>query len=688
MTTDLSTLTSAADRWDGMAGEFEKREAQYKRDVQGISLGQSWQGLSAHAADARFKVTLKEFQAAQTEARAVASLLRDAHTQFVALRGAVRTVRQEAIEAGLRVSERGLVSYVPGSSAGDRDGGGDGDRDAGDPERKVCASTASWQERLDRAVHAVGDADLGVEIALKAVVTDSDTLDGTSDGFNARAVGDVERYEAMRADDIARRLNNGEDLSARDLAELRRSFRDNSGDKVFARTFLDGLGAEGTIRMTNRLNDLVHVQGGAGAGAGTFSTIESGLAHTLATATRDTRSGWYEDWRADMRKAGVATYATDFNGIHLDKARGYQSLVTLMQHGDGYAPRFLEDVGDDIMRAEKSDPDIWDLKGDYAGKHGGWFANDPLDGLLGVMSHDPDTAASYLKSEDRMKYLTEERDWEVALHGTEGPKGTFYSNALDGDDRAGFGAALQAATTGIDPADKDAAFVRHTDDNNAVLRSSLRHLADRGDEFPASLREPMANILANHGEAVHTSASDIDMAHAPLKQPELFEVIKQVSRDAQAYGTLNSGINHAMVTNIHESDARHAHESLIRAGRTVGFLEEARVQTIGQPGTAEFDGKWAVDLAIGHLPVAGSEVQAGVDYVTEQWLADEQRRLEEKTSDEKVASYENRNHQLMALSQEWWKLHSPSNTTSFDVRHTLDVATDSGINRAKGVSGE
>jgi hypothetical protein len=632
--------------------------------------------MSADAAHARFDITLKEFQAAQTEAKALASLLRDAHAQFVELRGKVKAVRREAVEAGMRVSERGVVSYAGQSASAHPDAG---------HAQRACTSTSSWQDSLDRAVRAVADADRGLEIALKAVTVDSDVMDGTCNGFNSRARGDIEKYEAEAADVIALRLNGGAELSDRDVAELRRTFRDNGHDKAFSRTFLDGLGAGGTIRMTNRLNDLIHVRGRKGVRD--FSAIESGLARTLATATKDTKSKWYEEWRRDMRKAGVERYETDFQGARLDKARGYQSLVTLMQKGDGYAPQFLKDLGDDIIRAEKSDPDVWDLKGGYSGRREGWFANDPLDGLLGVMSHDPDTAASYLKSDGRMKYLMEERDWKVVEEAQEGAKAPTYGAALDKDDRAGFGAALQAATTGIDPSDKDAEFVPHSEENKAILRSTVRYLADSGDDFPPSLREPVARILANHGDTVHVAASSIDMSEAPLKQEQLIEVMKQVSRDQGAYGTLNRGMNQALVAAIHEPDQRYPDESLLRAGRTVGFMEEARAQVAAEPKTAEIQGKWVVDQAIGYLPVGSGEVQAGVDYVTEQWLADEQRRLDDEMADRKVATYDNRISQLMALSGEWWSAHGTGGPTPYPIRSTAEEATEAGISRAQGVSG-
>ncbi|MFI1766736.1 hypothetical protein ACH41H_32430 [Streptomyces sp. NPDC020800] len=667
ISTDLSALTTAAERWEGMAGEFAKQEKAYHRDVYGITLGPAWKGMSREAAHGRFDVTLKEFQYAQTQARAIASLLRDAHTQFVELKGRLTAAHREAVAAGMRVSDRGLVSEHPGHAGARRD----------------ASAVRAWQDRIDRAVGDVTDADAGVRLALKAAVVDSDQLVGGR-GFNGRAIGDVEKYEALEAEETLEKLRGGGRLSRRELAELERLFRDNSHDRTFSRTLLDDLGAAGTIGLTNRLNDLIHAGGGPAAPA--YATIETGLADTLATATRDTDSAWYKRWRADMRHAGLGHHATEVQGERLDKAVGYQSLVTLMERGHGYAPRMLADLTDDMIAAEKRDPGIWQLKSEYGGKHGGWFANDPVDGALGIMSRDPHTAADYLGSDARMKYLMKERDWNVVLHEHEGPKAGTYTAGLDSDDRTGFGRALQAATTGIDPSDKHAHYVAHSGQNDAVFRSAVHYLADRGDAFPPSLRQPVASILVNHGATVHAAMSEIDISHSSLKQNELFEVVKQVSKAKDAYGTLNGGLNQAMVANIHADHSESA-ESLRRAGRTVGFLEEARIQAQGDPKTAEFKAKPVFDKAISYIPVASDDVQAGFDYVTDQWLEDEQKRLDAKQTAENIQAYSDRNKQLMALAREWSRSHQTGSDPHFDPQSEIQRSTGDGIDHAVGVSG-
>ncbi|MGH1556256.1 hypothetical protein ACRAWF_44380 [Streptomyces sp. L7] len=167
------------------------------------------------------------------------------------------------------------------------------------------------------------------------------------------------------------------------------------------------------------------------------------------------------------------------------------------------------------------------------------------------MSRDPAEAARYLHSDAHMKYLMKERDWNVTLNDEGLSKGGHHVPRLDGDDRAGFGAALQSAATGIDPAHPHGARVGDRATNDAVFKSALTYLSDSGDEFPPSLRKPMANVLINHGDTAHAAMSEVDVSKSPLDQHRLFEVAKQVSKDEGAYGTLNGGMNQALVSAIH-----------------------------------------------------------------------------------------------------------------------------------------
>ncbi|MEV3993486.1 hypothetical protein AB0J57_31750 [Streptomyces sp. NPDC049837] len=684
MTTDFGLLTTAAGEWGAAAADFKKVEDRYKDTVQKITMGPGWSGVSADAAQVNFAATRYEYAAAQTQAKAIASLLRDAHAQFVDLKKKVESARADAIEAGMKVSDQGDVSYDTSKLTPAERNAYRHDPDA---QAAVRQQEQNWAQRIRDAVRAVDDADQGVKLALEAVVVD--TLGGKDDatlgvGFNGQAKSDIEVYEAQYAEEVATRINGGDKLSAAELAELQRTFRDNAGKPEFSQTFLNGLGAKGLIEFSNRMNDQIHVKNPKNRTD--FVAVEKGLANTLASATRDTKSDFYKKWRSDMQKVGMERFNTSFTDLRLEKARGYQSLVTLMSQGEGYSKQFLHDLGADIMKAEKDGTDVWAMKGDYSGKETGWFANDPLDGLLGVMSHDPAASAAFLKDEGHMKHLMD-RDWEVVLEAHEHGNSTHYSPSLDGDDRAGFAAALQAGATGIDPSDENGKFVKHSDDNVAVFKNSIKHFAEAGDGFPESLREPMARILSNHGDTVHEAASSVDMAASPLDQRDLYEVIKQVSKDDQAYLTLNRDINQAIVTDIHEPKQKEPEESLLRAGRTVGFLEAARTSALGPAEVAAWEEKWMVDKAIGYLPVLSEEVQGGFDFVTEKWLSQEQERLDKQHADKSYETHVKRNGQLMALADEWLKTH-PQGGKSYSVKEEINEAADNAALNAGQIGGE
>ncbi|MFF5424515.1 MULTISPECIES: hypothetical protein [unclassified Streptomyces] len=181
LTTDLSILTTAASRWEEMATGFKTLEERYEKDVHGVSLGEAWIGLSAQAAGDRFAITLRELQGAQKEAKAVAAVLRDAHTQLTDLCNRVKAIRDEAVEAGMCVSDQGSVSLDTARLT-------QAERTvfAHDPDFRQTARTRvnQWAEKLVQAVRAVTDADDGIRVALDAAVLDADPMDGTFNGFN------------------------------------------------------------------------------------------------------------------------------------------------------------------------------------------------------------------------------------------------------------------------------------------------------------------------------------------------------------------------------------------------------------------------------------------------------------------------------------------------------------------------
>ncbi|WP_233415103.1 hypothetical protein [Streptomyces sp. N35] len=529
MTTDLSTLTTAADKWDDMAGEFKKLETAYERDVSKILMGQTWQGLAANAANDRFKITLREYQGAQKEAKAIAALLRDAHNQFTELRGKLKSVRADAIKAGMTVSEQGYVTFDTASLDAATRNAYHHDPDY---QASVRKAVGEWNEAITAAVKAITDADAGVKLALEAVVVDRDALDGTFNGFNHEAKSDIEKYEADHAADIATRINGGEKVSAAEMAELKRTFRDNSDDPKFSQTLLNSLGASGTVKFTNKLNDLAYFDDKDRKSD--YLGLQKGLATTLATATKNPDSKFYKDFRADLKKAGLEKYDLKAVGEHMDdgrkghdqQIRGYQALVTMMEHGDGYSTQFLSDVTDDMISAEKKDPNVWDLYGDFSGKETSWFAHDPVDGALGIMSKAPATATAYLdpgasgedaehRSNDRLRYLLD-RDSDFINNSTwGGPGGNIEYEGVDSRDTAitdsqkGLGLALEAASTGREPNAPGAEFGHHTEAQARVMQDTIALLDQdgKGDTVPENMKVPLGRALADYTVDTHAILS-------------------------------------------------------------------------------------------------------------------------------------------------------------------------------------
>ncbi|MFJ8404118.1 hypothetical protein ACIQ9K_27045 [Streptomyces microflavus] len=533
MQTDLSKLTTAAGKWEIMASEFKKLEDQYERTVHGAAADASWAGLSAAAAKEHFNVTLREFRGAQKEAKAIAALLRDAHTQFVALKKKVESARADAIKAGMKVSDRGVVSFDFSRVSAQH-----ANTIRHDPD--LQSTEQSWTQYIQQAVSMLDDADRGVKIALGAVTVDSNITDGTLDGFNREAKMDVEEYEAENAKEIATRLNSGEKVSAAELAELQRAFRDNARpgleDRVFSQTFLNGLGVTGTVKLSTKLDALAYLDDKGNKAA--YLGIKNGFADTLAHATKDPQ--FAAKWRDDIKAVGTKEFdGPRGEGVPVKgsegKVRGYQAVMGLVSAGDpgSFDSKFLSGLANDIYDVEKgSKGDIWDINQMYNQENSPWFVNDPLDSALGMLSHHPDEATKFLDPGDKkegtkLEYLLKERDWEgIVPEHSEWAK-VETSRVEEGvpeedtDVRKGLGSLLEAATTGRTSDSPGVELGRHSEAQARIMQDTI-NLIDygnsegkegdpkrlgRADEILASegyanMRDPLARAFATYSPDV------------------------------------------------------------------------------------------------------------------------------------------------------------------------------------------
>ncbi|MDI9888753.1 hypothetical protein QMZ92_31490 [Streptomyces sp. HNM0645] len=712
-TTKFGHLTTAADKWDEVAREFKKVETSYGDSVQKITMGPDWTGVTVSTAYTNFAATRYEYAAAQTQAKAIAKLLRDAHEQFTELKGRLDSIIKAAQEDHMLIDENGVATRDPKSISRMEQNELSHVPEAQAAKRK---REEAWTKRIKDAVQAFDDADGGVKIALEGVVKDegyggNDETAGV--GFNAKAQGDIEEYEARNATDIATRINSGEQVSAADVAELNRTLRDNNNPAFahrteFGQTFLNRLGAEGTITLANKLNDQAHSDN---KNKGVYGEANHSLANTLATATRvpdfkdadgkklvygtpaykDEFAKWsqtdeakfYNDFRIDLQKAGVEKYDLDVAGDkiaigrgHDQEIRGYQGLVTLMQQGSGYSPQFLGDLTDDMIAAEGKDKDIWDLHGKFEGKDDGWFANDPVDGALRVMSRDPEAATGYLDpaadgDKDRLKYLLKDRDWDI-VNTTDWRVNIEVTgkDASDVDVRSGLGLALEAGTTGQAPG-TPAELGRHSDAQARIMHDTVNLLdygvaeGKQGDEKRlgradellksdgfANMRDPLArafaayspdvvDIIAGEGPGGRTGKGDEladgDESQIQNSRGSLLRLMRGVSdvpdgsTEAKNFDLIYQAQQGYMAEQLADGDfsnPKTLENRAQRIGEVFGTITAVggdldlgqRDAANSEAGDKRFYGYHIGGGAITGIPVIGDIAQRSVDISLNQWM--------------------------------------------------------------------
>ncbi|MFI1365746.1 hypothetical protein [Streptomyces griseochromogenes] len=196
VTADLGALITAAQDWDEMAGGFDDLGTLYGAQVEAFANDGRWVAVSADAAASQFAVTRKQFADAQTEARAIASLLRETYERFSQLIGRVRDLVGQAEKDNMTVNSKGEAVYDLRKLAPFRS-----EPDYAQYVAQVQKAEVSWTKKIRDAVQAVDEEDEIVERALcKAAGIESwfqrilDPLN-QNHSFNGAADGDIATYE-------------------------------------------------------------------------------------------------------------------------------------------------------------------------------------------------------------------------------------------------------------------------------------------------------------------------------------------------------------------------------------------------------------------------------------------------------------------------------------------------------------
>ncbi|MEV7299849.1 hypothetical protein [Streptomyces clavifer] len=637
----LSKLTSAADGWKEMATRLKKLEDLYEKNVQSVTKEDRWLGESASIAAPNFAVTRGQYDAAQKEALAMESLLRDAHGQFTDLRAKVESAVADAVKAGMKVSDSGVASYdyskVDTATAKSV---------RHDPELRNVEM--SYTSNIGAAVKAVNEFDQDVKTAL----LNASGADGTAPfGFNAKPVGDVEAVEAIA---LSEKVKSGE-ASDKELRHYSDVMRENAKDKHFSEAYLHALGAEDAARIADRMHLASSDSGVSASDKKLYNSISESLANTVASGTKDPNGYAYKPFLDGLK--GVGPDRID-RGASVTS--GYQAFVTLMKHGEGYGKEFLNDVGHDIIKNEDPDRRAHAFDATRPG-----LAVDPLDDLLGIMSEDPEAAEYFLDPEaegnknEHLQYLLTDRKWPY--DDIIAPGGAIM-DVPDPEKAAGLGAAIEAASTGHEPGGKPGEPGPHTDGQARVMHNAIRFLDKdaSGDEFPKDLeniRQPMARALTDYVADTHIILNGQESAyggiggkdsingsgdnsHLAVGQASLVRVMRGIAEDAPAFSLLYE-TERAYVadelarTEPYNGDKTHGVSAdWDHCGSQIG----GAMGVLNGIGADVYDDKekdkaeWAEDTAaysaaganglIGEIPVLGTVGGSIIDAVAYDWTKD------------------------------------------------------------------
>ncbi|WP_149562502.1 hypothetical protein [Streptomyces cacaoi] len=695
---DLSTLLDAAADWKRMGRKFGELKSDYNKHVKG-AMANGWTGIAADMAQDSARDTNHEFTAAERSAKAIGALLEQAHDELSRLKQKVKETRSEAVDAKMYVDEDGVCTYDESRISAKTK-----EALAHDPVERQ-KTEQHWTQKIANAVKAVAEADRNYKLIIQEAAKDKDGK-GLDGGFNGKAIGDVEKYSGVRAADLAKKIDAGKE-SEGERKEFEFLVRRNSDDRDFSRTMLNGLGPDGTISLANEFNDRAY--GGDSSDKSRYLGMEKYLANSVATATSVRMhkkkvngkvvtypdkgdKAFYDQWREKLKKAGVKKYDMDVvedskvrtRTHQAPSARGYQSFVTLLEHGSGYDGRFLHDLADDIRAAEDpkkhGDPDIWDLDKGFSGKDDDdWFANDPLDGTLGLMSKDPDTATSYFdprtqEGKDRLHYLRVDRDWNLVntfdfTRGNDTNPIIESSDQEDADNRVGYGAALEAAMTGHAPDSETPQSFSPNQGQRAVFEEVVNSYASQTETdqaaMPQNIRQNMANAVAYYpedvnrllGERGNTYAHFHEHPHRNISSTSMIQFIRAAGEDGQAFRTIHdsqlaqvidrvSGLEYEDFTG--EGPPNNKADLIVKdSGKTMGTLDKIRADILTDERDEKIDkNNWAqlyayhgIAAPVSRIPIFGADLDRATYFATRDAAEDANAAIMEKSHKQIIEHY-------------------------------------------------
>ncbi|MEV8454224.1 hypothetical protein AB0467_16025 [Streptomyces sp. NPDC052095] len=682
---DFSQLGQAITAWNGVVSKLETLESDARDDLKAKADKANWAGLNATVSREFITKTAGEFSDAHTQAKTIHDILKDTHGELVSYKEQLDQALERGRKRNLTVTQTGGGGFTvtmlihPDRAAKGHDVPDHSPQDA-----------EHLRDDVQRILNRATESDTTAATVLRAIVDQAEV------GFSGASYSDRDTaIDAVRKAEEAAELikDKGDEMSPEEFQKLNGLLSSYKNDPLFQEEFATQLGPKATLEFWADLsspdspNDLTRTQ------LNQLGDFQKNLGDVLGGATQSD-SPAMRQWENNMVKLAGERYRT-----HQGDVWGFQVLSNLMRTGD-YDDQFLNKYGDSLVAKEKEMrlPDhYWNQppkpKLNFIGDEE--FGRDPMTGFLTALSNSPDASTDFFNSkepQDNAQWVLKDRPYFDDTSLTDGP-----NPAQDAAGKAMF-AAVSGAT---DPENPGTKFEEHTPEQREAMKRSLGILASTGNDFPPEMRDSMAYAMGNHGDWVHKAMSS-PLGEHELDAGQLMEVSKQISRNRDDYQTLNQAMHQSVVADILTEKA-HPEDSIDRAGRTIGFLEEARYQaTNTDKGEALADASWKktwryhiVGGLLGPWHPLGDAVQRGVDVITAQMLEDEQNRINDQATSDHTKTYANRNKELQSLADLWYRenkdwAEDPTHegfSKDHGVYKQIEESANDGNKKAEGVAG-
>lgn len=538
MHADLGKLKAAADEWHLLPKKYQGLAESFDGRVTN-PLKNDWEGKAADQAQAALGKLRKQYEAAAEEASALGRLLRDAHSEFLAVQKQLRRyVEEDAPDEKLVVTEKGIVTapthlgpvdHAPSFIQG----------------RIEDQKAKALQRRIDAAVKRATVADEALNYALRR-----DANGAKTSGFNTKVLTSLDAAEADQALALTKK---GPKLTDKELSHLNRILDVKDRDPGFATAFYGKLGQKRSLEFFGQMS--LNSAEDSKERQQLLKSMQRNMGMTLATATDpDNRTHLGENWSKELRKLGTQRIKLNPDSPTERGPYGYQLLGGILRYGN-YDSKFLTPIAEHVAQLHEKNPYMFGESRDMynnpkatfnpSGKNGVYY--DPVTSVMEALGHSPKAA------EDFFTGPMHAYNNDGSLKGTMsdiGGKDSYFDYFADKDYKQfpdvpdasntdpdarkksleGFpdslGHALEAATTSRPwDGDPDADSVHHSKGQAALVKEIVHkfgtgdgpEMLNGKDYAPYEpLRDSLGNIGAEYMGDIQRAVSPNNADHLPV----------------------------------------------------------------------------------------------------------------------------------------------------------------------------